>query len=325
MLFSAFGLEWASTDEDKVREEEERRRQAEAAQEREDWLDEVVSVASESTGSEAGSSISAGDTDPTGYVEASYLPLANKKPDAVVIETLRRGDRAGEMSVPILAVSDLLAASQSSITVAQSPISLLPEAERTAIFLTAHLSYSDELAQLDPTYQTAVSVLRHVVRITALKSASRTTWWKQHDVRGALLMVLLLSSEGQDDLISRLISEAPAMPSNQSIHNAAVFQGPLEASAHLRQALGLPPVLPQRLFHGALWHTLMDPTHHAAVAQAVDSDHLNRLFELVAGTEGYVYAGPSREERKARKRQEKEESAKGGGDVQSRFNVLELA
>lgn len=325
MLFSAFGLEWASTNEDKLREEEERRRQVEAAQEREDWLDEVVSVASDSTSSEAGSSTPASDSAANEYVDGPHIPLVKQKPDALVIETLRRGDRAGDMSVPILAIADLLAASESSMTVAESPISLLSEADKITIFLTAHQSYSEELAQLGPIDQTAVSVLRHVVRITAHKSASRTAWWKQHEVRGALLMVLLLSSEDQDDLISRLISEAPTMPSNQSIHNAAVYQGPLEASAHLRQALGLPPVLPQRLFHGALWHTLMNPAHHAAAAQAIDIAKLDRLFELVAGTEGYVYAGPSREERKARKRQEKEESAKGGGDVQSRFDVLELA
>lgn len=321
MLFSAFGLEWAQTPEDDVRDEQRKIDAARRRAEREEYLDEVVSLHSESTGSDDDhlpSDVDDSEDDNEGFVLA-------RKPDPVVIEMLRRGDRAGVVPVPIPSLSQM---AQSAEVPTSEPLDCaMSHDQRLALYLAAHTSASPQIIALQPALQTLVAVLRHIVKVTAERTASRTLWWKQHEVRGALLMGLLMVSKQPYDEIAR---KAPAMPTNAVIHSAAVYQGTLEASIMLREALRLEHVQPHTLYHGGLWHALvLNAEHHAAAADLVDQALLNHLMELVAGNEGFVYAGPSRDERKARKKQDKEQQQQqrqaSSESTAARFSLLEVS
>lgn len=331
VLFSAFGLEWAQTPEDDARDLARKEELERQKAEREAYLDEVVSLHSGSTGSHGGYDSEVEDEegrDDESDEEEDNLPP--RKADPVVVEMLRKGDRATEVTVPIPSLASL--AREVDPELAHSSGCSLTSDQRTLVFLSAHQAYTSALAAVPAALQVTTAVLRHIVKTTAERSSSRTLWWKHYEVRGALLMALLLTREQPED-VAGLARKAPQMPTNQSIHSAAVFQGALDASIMLRQALLLDEVQPHALFHGGVWHALVPSAEHHEVATSVlsagEQELVDKLVGLVAGEEGYVYSGPSREERKARKKQEKEAQRPQAGEpvtkVSASFNLLDVS
>lgn len=320
VLFSAFGLEWAQTEEDDKRDEAARLERQRKRQEREEWLEEVISVHSESSGS---------DQESFSEHRVSFAQeedeVQARKPDPVVVELLRRGDRASEAIIQIPSLSQLLA--ETELPTSLPPDCGFSEDQKIAIFLQAHQSFTPAIAALDPPLQITVAILRHVVRILAERTSSRTLWWKEHEVKGAILMVLLLQNMQESAPMTSLGRTAPTMPQNPAIHGAAVFQSAVETACMLRQALLLDTPLPHCLFEGPLWHALTPSTaHHGTAMAAVDEGLFNHLFELVSES-GFVYSGPSREDRKARKKMVKQEETTPlpAAIARSRFELLDVS